>query len=483
MRNSTILLASALLLGGMTAQAQSAAKHFRINRSVVTRNNTQSVALNNTMGKTAVTKKAVRKAFAGSIYKPQRETVYEYLDGEWVKASEYVYTYNAQGNVVTQTETSEDGTTLTEYAWSEDGLTETQIQKIAESDDEEPINSSKLVLVHDPILPDLVVEKKRYEWDEDANAWVETADAFRRDITRDADNNLTSLTISVPYNGAYDAIQRYTNTVDPATKQIATYKFEELGYNGNWRVTEFLRNLKWAETNGQLVSQFDEWMQWGNKLLTGNLCYTEDDGEVYDFGSVKIDYKEDGGFHEVFDYTDVLEQSVTDQTMTDDNGSFVFENKVREDLNEDGKLTDDELTYWEKQVVTYDSHKNLVEEEAFMLAEGEDSEEETEVPAPELEKIFGIKYDYVYDADHGDVEKETVTSEYDYDEQDYVPNIKVVVNNFVDIATGIKSANSTDNSVTAIYNLQGARVSTAEAMNGKGLYIVKKGNRTIKVMR
>lgn len=62
--------------------------------------------------------------------------------------------------------------------------------------------SEKRDQVFDPIVEDLVIEKNRYEWN--GSDWGETGDAYKRTITRNADNNVTSAVISVPYNGQYE---------------------------------------------------------------------------------------------------------------------------------------------------------------------------------------------------------------------------------------------------------------------------------------
>ena len=60
--------------------------------------------------------------------------------------------------------------------------------------------------------------------------------------------------ISQPYQGEWETIVRSTNTIDPATKQVNSFKYEKLDYNDfdelEWEVDQYYKNLKWKETNG-----------------------------------------------------------------------------------------------------------------------------------------------------------------------------------------------------------------------------------------
>lgn len=476
MKTFTVILASAMMLGGLNAQAQGTAKHKRVQGTFFSQPQNSLVLKSSLVKNSAKGLTPARLASAKAQYLPKQETLYEY-DGEgWNKMGEYTYTYDANGNITSTKEVSEDGVTLTEKTLSDDGLLSTEINKVSEDGGQSYVNTTKLVQRYDPIVTGLVVEKLRYTWNEDAGDWEATTDAFRRDIKRDAEKNIVGLTVSVPYDGSYDAIQRYTNTVDPVTKQIATYKFEELGYDDNnepqWQTSEYLTNLKWKETKGQLVSQYDEWMQWGNMLLSGNLSY-EENGETLDFGSISVEYTDDGGYKEVFEYTDELERTTTTKTIDDANGSYTMEQKTLEDLNGDMVLTEDEVSDWFKEVLKYDSRKNLVEDEVFMLDDD----------GVALVKFGGNRNEYTYDSEHGDALRETVTSEYDMDAQEYMPATKIVVDSYYDMTDGINTVDKDSVTATSVYNLQGMKVSASELAGGRGLYIVKKGNKTVKVVK
>lgn len=477
MRNSTILFASAMLLGAVAANAQKAGWHNRVKTS---RNGVEASKVMMAQDMDPRTLKRQNRTFkteAESKYKPLKETVYTTdEDGAWQLDGEYSYKYDAEGRVTEQMQTNGEEVLLTTTEYSADGLTKTIVEQTSADSGKKFVNSSKVVFVYDPIVTDLVVSKTRYEWDELSEQWTAISDSFKRDITRDADGNILSLVISVPYMGSYDATEKYTNTVDPATKQIDTYKYERLSYDDNdkpfWETGEYLTDIKWNKTNGQLVSQYDEWMQWGNELKSATLAY-EEDGKTKSFGNISVEYTGDGGYSEVFLYTDEVGRTDTKKTMLDGNGSFSIEEKTLGDLDGDGKLTDDEVNEWWKEVVSYDDHKNLVEDEYYEL------DEETNA----LVKTDGEKTDLTYDAEHGGAIKETLTSSYDMDAQEYVPYSKVVVTEFTDITSGVEAVGADGSAKeTAVYNMQGMKLNAA-AMNLGGMFIVKKDGKTVKVVR
>lgn len=474
MKNSTILFASAMMLCTAAVSAQTQPQHKRLHSSLYGIQRSKVMMAQDMDPRTIKQENKDFRTAEKTNFMPLTEMVYTYTeDGTWELEGEYSYTYK-NGKVATQTQKSGNDVTLTATNYSDDGLTETVIESTSSDGGKNFVNTSKAVFVHDPVVTDLVVSKKRYEWDSESNQWTEISDSFRRDIIRDADGNITSLTILVPYMGAYDATEKYTNTVDPETKQINSFKYETLTYDENdqpvWQTDQYLTDIKWEKTNGQLVSQYDEWMLWNNYVSSATLAY-EEDGETKSFGNIKVEYSGDGGYNETALYTDQLERTDTKKVMTDENGSFSIEEKSYNDNNGDGVLTDADLTSWNKEIVTYDAHKNLAEDEIFEL------DEETSG----LVKTMGEKTERTYDAEHGNAVKETITSSYDMDAQEYLPYSKVVVTSFTDVTSGIKAVENTDGNIAA-YNLQGMRID-ASASDGMGITIVKKNGKTFKVIK
>lgn len=458
MNNFTLLFASAMMLASVNVDAQTVAKHHRLSLA-------------------ASPLKANSAKLRGKIM-PQtiREYLYNIDDEKWEEAGLHEYTYDQQGNILTARNTVAEGEVdLTQNQWDENNENILTIEQISEDGGATFTNSAKRVQRFDPVVTDLVVYKMRYNWAD--GDWQESGDGFERTIKRDADNNIVGLEVATPYEGKMDAIQRYTNVVDPQTKQIKEYKFEELDYDDasgdfKWTASEYLTNLKWKETNGQLYTQYDEWMQTGNKLLSADLVY-EEGGNVETFGSISVIYKDDGkGYVEVAQYTDEPERVVSELTYTDDNGSYEYDVQNYLDANGDGVYNNDDIQTHVRKIVTYNANGDCILEQNEALNE--------DMTAMEI--FAATKYDYTYDESNGEV-KEYMVSEYDYDTQTFVPAMKFVTEKFVDVVAGIHNVGTTASDAVQVYNVQGMKVGAKQNVGAKGLYIVKKGGKTIKVVR
>ena len=368
---------------------------------------------------------------------------------------------------------SEDGITRTETTWTDAGQIATQIESVSEDEGATFVPSSKRVQTYDTILPDFTITKDKYDWDAENNKWVETYDAFRRTIVRNADNNVTGLTLAVPYNGKFDDTQRITNTFDPKTKQAASFYLEELKSEDTWAQSQYIHSIVWKKTNGQLVGEFDNWQSYGNYIVSGTIGdYDTATGTSKDFGEIKVDYDAKGGYTETIDYTDILSKSVTTNSFTDDNGSFVYEYKYYEDANEDGVLNDDDLVEGTVATVKKDANGNITLDEV----EEYGINEETSV----YEKMGGSRYIYTYDPEHDNAMLTMQYEEYDSETKEYVPFARVTTTEFVSVSTGINNVKvQSADDASAVYTLQGVKTNAA----GKGLYIVKRNGKFVKVMK
>lgn len=415
------------------------------------------------------------------VFKPAKETVYVYTDeGTWELEGEYSYAYRtdeAGNSYKTMTEVNGDDQVIEETCISADGLQKTVVSKSSSDGGKTFVNSEKKIYTYDHIVTSLVVDAQRYLWSETENDWVVSANSYKREVVRDGDGNVTYLTVAVPYDGAYDIIERYTNTVDPQTKQVETAKFEQLAVNDDyteyvWKTQQYLTDIKWHRTDGQIVFGYTDW-DWIENLVSSAVLSYEDNGVVKSFGDMSVALKDGGrGYSEVINYTDVLGKIVSDYTVADDNGSSVYDMTTYSDLNTDGKITDDEVQDRSVQEVTYDSHGNCVQTKIYESSNG-----------AALEQTQGSKVEITYDVAHGDLPRETLEYRYDSDKADYVPFSKVVVESFADVTNGIGGTMQicNGNGEARIYNIQGTEM--GKSALGKGLFIVKKNGKAIKVAR
>lgn len=473
MKNSTLIAIAALAACTTTVNAQQL-RHPRLHTAAPF-----AIKANNSAQKNDVfTSSTIRKRRAAAkkstpTYKPKTQTEAMYMDGEWMDVAVYKLSYDAKGRESLVDIDSEDGITRTEYTWTDDDQLATQIESTSEDEGATFVPSSKRAQTYDPILPQLTLTKDKYDWDAENNEWVENYDSFRRTIVRDADNNVTILTLAVPYNGNFDDTQRIANTFDPKTKQASSFFLEELQWDGTWEQSQYLHNLVWKKTNGQLVDGYDSWQSYGNYLLSATIGdYDKTTGNSTDFATIKVDYDANDGFTEIIVYTDILSKAITTKKFTDNNGSYDYEYKYYEDTNEDNVLNDNDLYEASMLTMKYDANGNVTLEEEKEYGINEETST--------YEMMGGSRYVYTYDSEHDNALLTMQYEEYDSEAKEYVPLSRITTTEFVDLATGINNINALSASQSsAVYTLQGIKTPTV----GKGLYIVKRNGKFVKVIK
>lgn len=100
-----------------------------------------------------------------------------------------------------------------------------------------------------------------------------------------------------------------------------------------------------------------------------------------------------------------------------------------------------------------------------------------------MELQGGAKYDITYSTEFPDAEAEVVMSNYDYESRTYIPYMRVVTDEYTDMDTAISSIKAgTVAAPDGVYNLQGMPVNNYEHAP-RGLYIVRKNGKAVKVMK
>lgn len=465
MKRFTLIALATLLAGVGTADAQ-----LVQNRRIHTAPVSAKAGFKSRKATVGTEAKAPKRAANDAVWLPKAQTEYTYMSGRWVNTGTYVFTYDELGREKLVDNNDGDGILRTEYTYTDDGQLATEVTSRSEDDGVTFTPSEKRAQTYDPILPQLTLTKDKYIWLNDA--WQPNYDSFHRTVVRNADNNVTSLTLAVPYMGDFEETLRITNTFNAETKKAETFQLDELYEDSKWKRTQFLRNLIWKETNGQIVDQYDLWMNYGNKLLSGTIADNDPTtGDMIDFGFINIDYKANGnGYVETINYTDVLSKSVTSLETTDNNGSYTYIYRYYEDKNGDGKLDSTEVTDYNREDETYDAHGNMTLYKQYALNDSTSKEE----------LVGATRYEYDYDAAHGDAVKQLIMSEYDYDTKRYTPVMKISTTEYTSVTSGIRHIEANNCTENVAYNLQGMK---ANGVSGKGIYIVKRNGKYIKVAK
>ncbi len=564
MKNSTLLMAALMAVTASAVKAQAlnttlkqklGAKHASVvmkpNAPAIytlpgTKSLTTSRFANNdilTARRTATMQRlkarAMKKARAAAdakVWLPSEQTSYVINEntGDWDLDTKYSFKYNDKAQMCQQFQEStstEGGITNKEYYRVDltyDNNGKWNKQEVYNSlDGTEYTGYQKTERTYDAIQPNLLTYYAISSWNELSKKWELSSQANKYVYTRDADNNILKMEISQPYQGEWETIVRSTNTIDPATKQVNSFKYEKLDYNDFselvWVVDQYYKNLKWKETNGQVAKEYESdpqtnWMSYGNYLLSATIC----DETGADNGTLTLTYTPDGGYDEnkVYTFNDInddgqpysiLCKEQYTVTYTDDNGSFDIEYKLYGDFDGDEKFTADEIASAFVEVVKYDEHDNLTADLGYEMPESEGGDEgddnydsyakqsvfDVTAPTTDTENIDAtnmLTYKgfpltqggltvYTYDAAHNGAEAKQVSYEYDM-ASFFIPVGKIETTAYADVTTaGIRNITSASNAAPAVYTLQGIKVGTSLDKAPRGTYIVKSGDKVVKVRK
>ncbi len=481
--------------------------------------------------------KKARAAADAKVWLPSQQTSYVINEdtGDWDLDTKYSFKYNDKAQMCQQFQEStstEGGITNKEYyrvdlTYDNNGKWNKQ-EVYSSLDGTEYTGYKKTERTYDAIQPNLLTYYALSSWNELSKKWELSSQANKYVYTRDADNNILKMEISQPYQGEWETIVRSTNTIDPATKQVNSFKYEKLDYNDfdelEWEVDQYYKNLKWKETNGQVAKEYESdpqtnWMSYGNYLLSATIC----DETGADNGTLTLTYTPDGGYDEnkVYTFNDiedngqpysVLCKEQYTVTYTDDNGSFDIEYKRYGDFDGDEKFTADEIASAFVEVVKYDEHDNLTADLGYEMPEPEGGDEgddddydsyakqsvfDVTAPATDTENIDAtnmLTYKgypltqggltiFTYDAAHNGAEAKQVSYEYDM-ASFFIPVGKIETTAYADVTTaGIHNITSASNAAPAVYTLQGIKVGTSLDKAPRGTYIVKSGDKVVKVRK
>lgn len=450
MRNFTLIVL-ALLAASTTTSAQSRfnPKKFQ---------NTLKLNTEKTPSSSILKLSAKSRASQSALLLPTHEEAFSYEDGEWVAYSTYEIAYDSNGNVLTETEEMDGEYTKTVNTWNSDGMIASKT--VSYSDDGETFtDNDKIVYTYDEKVKNLITESAEYYWQNEAWTLVSAGKTYKRIVKRNASGNVTSMELQTYYSGAYEAMYLTTTTYGSDGKP-ATIKFEELDSEDGttYAMTESgtLTDIVWQNTDGQIVCyDSNDLFTDSNRIKIANITY---DGETV--GNISVSYDDLGGYEATAIYTgEDSQKAVMKLTYTDQNGSYTYENQLYEGDDETPSES-------EKYVCEYDSHHNCTLEESYLDGELD----------------YAVKTDYTY-TDGSDYPSQQIQSEYDSETGEYTPAFKVVSSDYKDV-TSVKNISADDaNAPETVYTTSGIRVANNSSQLPRGLYIVKKGAKTTKLLR
>ena len=400
--------------------------------------------------KAAIERKAPK---ASPLFKPLSQADYLYEDGEWVFCGQVAFTYDAAGNTLSETVSEEDGCSRTLYTYDELGRVLTTQVEYSE-DGEGWAADSRLAFEWDSRVPDYFTSRMGYSFD--GETWVRNYYCQTNDITRDDKGNITSILVSLPLSDTMVPGYRYDWTYDEETGQaVEFHPYSNYGTEDapDWQPSESMSygDIEWAATDGQLVTDDIYALVSGNNRVSAFSVYYQEDeeSELELDGHVFVEYSAENAADYTLKETTLDPSEVgasTVRTTTDANGSYTVLTTEFFDW-ESGEIGTDP-TWQGKEEVVFDDHGNIVLE--AIHESGEDDPETLYLAA-------AVKYDYIYD-DNGNIVEYT-TSNYDYETEEYTPEMRTVYEEYIDVNAGIEDVtvgNGAD--VRTVYNLQGIPV-------------------------
>lgn len=429
-----------------------------------------------------VAKKAPAKDAAPSIWRATHETEYSYDEEtlELIKEADYYSEFDKNGYVTKYTEVSGDGSkAVRTNTLNENSMCVFQLDEDV-YEDGTIVPVARRTVEYDSIVTDVIIKRLAEAYDEDLG-WYESGNCYTRTITRNADGNVTSEVIAVPYEGIYDPTQRTTITYKDG--KADRYMLEVL-VNGStagtfeWETSIALKDIVWENTNGQILGEVSDFYEGDNRIKSANIYNIQAEGEEYVYATLSVNYGDYGSYTATLDYPNYYSRAIYAKTYSDANGSYVNTVKQYTDYDMNGKYTSDELEDYQKYVEQYDDHGNIT------LTENYDISEDAESPA-DIVVSDATKIENTYDPTYDQLAEE-VYYYYDSELGEYAPFMKVVHDTFVDVAnptTAISSAKADATDGQAVYNMQGVKVGDKLSNLPSGLYIQKIGGKTIKVVK
>lgn len=413
-----------------------------------------------------------------AIWKPLHETMFLPDGDSWIYAADYTYVYDKKGNVLENSMTDGESTLKRTNTYDENGQITLQIDEESE-DGNEFTASSKRLQEYDKVVTNFITKHEVYLWDSDAQSWTAGSNFYKTEITRDSKNRVVEV---VTYD--WDEQSYFPNLKNEIVYDEETNKPKEFvkyvnqfpgSQSPTWAIALKMKDMVWKTTDNQLVGDINTWYE-GNNLVAKATVYTVgEDGQDKEEGIYNVTYDDKGGFVVTVESVDKTYKGLVEKKYTDENGSYELVNKEYQEQNGDGQLTEDEVSSFLKQVQTYDSHRNITGQAQYDALDENGQEVMT----------YATKFENKYDSEH-DALAEVVTLDYDTDLAEYVPTMKVVSDQFVDVTNTdgiLRPVVNQKTSGKAIYNAQGVFVGSNLNKLPQGLYFVKERQKTAKIIK
>lgn len=420
----------------------------------------------------------------------------------WTKEREETYTRDKAGNILTESGVQYDPEVKYSYIYNYDerGNMIERITYIGDIPNERFIQS-----YDDPILKDFRTSNSTYDYDKDKGDWCDTpCDETTYSITRNTDGNITNVKYALLMdNGNYTYQWDMTTSYNPETKQISQVVQKNKGYS----YYKLGVAKKWYKTNGQLYDlgrafstsiSLDE--DEDNQLAEGTLYFMDSKTDAWTRkDEIIVDYKSDGSYIKTIVSSDGTLTTIS--KSVDEDKEWYLEDSFK-DKNSDNAYTLDEMTS-ETEIIIKNINGRRCQTLLQQSMYNDNGDKEVYSTAWAYNEYGDNTYSlYRYSQDNGETwEIRQATShtleydnntgaklsdtyeEYNKDAKQYEKKSKMVFSNFVDYSTPIVATPTDAEDISRVYNMQG--VCLGDNLDGlpAGMYIVKQGVKTKKVVK
>ncbi len=399
------------------------------------------------------------KGADGAIMRPATLSEYIFIENEWQKMADVALEYDNRGNTVKETVDEEGFISIIESTYNDNDMVVLRTESGGEEGAIEP--TAKRTYVYDNIVTDYYIERMGYEW-VDGN-WAADYYCETNDITRNSDNNITDIVKSLPLEGqmtpAYKSEWIYDGADKPVEYNYYTYNlYADEGPAWELYDATSFKEIKWENFDGQPVKEIEELVTGANRVSQFTVYY-EGEPDGFCFFEYSDKNPDDYIIKQTTNNPDETGVVIKRETI-DDNGSYKISSSEYFYLDaNDNPIITEEPVFTEEMTVTIDDHGNIILIESTI----------TEGDITEL--VEGERYDYTYDAAGNPTE--VILSFYDYDLDDYVPDMKTVYGEYNDVAAAIDAiATDKAGAEPEYYNLYGVKLSHPEAGS---IVIVRRG--------
>lgn len=404
---------------------------------------------------------------ADPLMRASKEIIYEPNGSQWVFTDSIMFAYNAMGLPVR--ELRSDSTVITtEYDAAGRMVSETSETLNPDGS----LTRFKLRTRTYDELTGAITESREVNY---SGSTETEGNCSRRTIVRNADGNIESVEIAVPYHGVYDPIQRLN--ISYGTDGKATeLRWQQLvtGTSADdflWADGESYTDIVWENTDGQIVNT-DDLFRGNNRIRSAHYVNSNGSQPYYDY-TIEVDYQEGNpGFRSVFRglYQGLENSGVIRKYAETDNDDGSSEQRLDTSyftFGENGEQLDPE-NYIDR--ARTDTHGNQI------LVEQIYWERQPATNRIVQEIIERTQTAYTYNAESGLIER-TIVTEYDPDQGRQMPMIRVDSFDYVDCSqlNSISAPRiaAPEAGATEFFDLSGRRV----AHPAGGIFIRRAGSK------